>query len=236
MSKLDSTFLFSQARLNSSRLPKKMVRDFCGSTLFDIACKKLEEINLPPSQKWVSVYEDELLEIASNYEISVHYRSEESANCNDKPEVIWEICKHLPFSNYVLFNACLPLLKTSTIFDFFNTFTQLEESSLFGVSTFKDYLWGADGSLIHPKGTKMLNTKEFDEYPDRRLYKAAHCLYAGKTRNMMDGIQLGDFTVGNPAIYPINDKIELLDIDDEQDWIIAEGVFRNLGNKLEYSS
>lgn len=213
-----------------------MVRDFCGTTLFDIACSKLEKIDLPVSQKWVSVHEEELLDIAYKYKVSVHHRSFESANCDDKPEIIWEICKHLSFSNYVLFNPCLPFLKVKTIQDFANTFCELDSSSLFGVSVFKDYLWNNNGELIHPLGTKMLNTKEFDEYPEKRLYKAAHALYAGKSADMVAGLQLGGFTPGNPAIYPIEDKVELLDIDDEQDWQIAAGLYSQMKGMVEVES
>ena len=216
--------IFTQARLNSQRLPKKMVRNFCGRSLWDIACEKLHRLPFPKEQKYVSVYEPELKEIASQYDISIFDRSEESANSDKDVSLIWEIC-NLPFDRYVLFNACLPMLSENTILDFASCFKDNEYRSLFGVRPLKDYVWNKEGKLIHPPGTTMLNTKEFDEFPDRQLYLAAHCLYAGQCSDILNNIQLGDFSVGYPAIYPIKNKMEMFDVDDYDDFLIAEAIY-----------
>lgn len=224
--------IFTQARLNSQRLPKKIVRNFCGRSLWDIACEKLHRLPFPKEQKYVSVYEPELKEIASQYDISIFDRSEESANSDKDVSLIWEICS-LPFERYVMFNPCLPLLSVETITSFTDCFKDCG-SSLFGVKPLKDYLWNKAGKLIHPEGTKMFNTKEFDEYPDRQLYMAAHCLYGGYTSDIMSGVQLGDFSIGNPKLYPILNKLELFDVDDYDDFLIAEAVYDRFDKSIPW--
>lgn len=221
---MKQTFVFTQARLNSQRLPQKMIKPFAGSCLWEIACKKLHELPLPKEQKWVGAHEKELIDIALQYDISVYKRGWDSANEDTDVAKIWEICGVAPFTHYVLFNACLPLLRPATILGFYRYF-QTRPSGLFAVRPLKDYLWSNKGELIHPPGTKMLNTKEFDVYPDRQLFLAAHALYGGTCQNILNGIQLGSFKKEDPALFPIRSKIELFDVDDEEDFYIAEAIY-----------
>lgn len=216
--------IFTQARLNSTRLHKKMVREFANRSLWDIACEKLHNLPYPKEMKWVSVYDQELKDIAARYDISIYERSYESANSDKDVSLIWEICGKVPFSNYVMFNPCLPLLSEETIVGFTEYF-KVCGSSLFGVKPLKDYIWNKGGTMLHPYGTTMLNTKEFDEFPSRQLYMAAHCLYGGKCSDIMSGVQLGDFSKDNPKLYPIESKIELFDIDTLEDFEIAEAIY-----------
>ena len=219
-----SLLIFTQARLNSQRLPKKMVRSFAKRSLWDIACEKLSNLPFPKEQKWVSVYEPELREIAEKYNLSIFDRSEASANEDNKASLIWEICG-LDFERYVMFNPCLPMLEEETILGFINFFKDHNYNSAFGVKVLKDYLFDKEGKLVHPPGTTFFNTKEFDTHPERQLYVAAHCLYAGQCHDMINDVYMGDFTPNNPALYPILNKRELFDVDDYEDFLIAEAVY-----------
>lgn len=217
-----NTFIFTQARLASQRLPRKMLLPFGSpvNSLWNIACSKLDQIQLPTRQKWVSVYESQLEDVAENYDLSVYWRSYKSAHSDNGVAEIWEICSRVDFDYYVMFNPCLPMLSVDTIQDFFNYFVASDSESLFGVVPVRDYFWGEDGNLKFPHGVSMLNTKEAPQ-----LYKAAHALYAGRVSDIINNIQLGDFTKGNPALYIMKDKIELLDVDDQEDFEIAEAVY-----------
>lgn len=223
MTKMDksNTFIFTQARLASQRLPQKMLLPFAGRSLWDIACSKLDQIQLPTRQKWVSVYESQLEDVAEQYDLSVYQRSYQSAHSDNGVAEIWEICSRVKFDYYVMFNPCLPLLSVDTIQDFLDYFMAIPEESLFGVVPVRDYFWGEDGNLKFPHGVSMLNTKEAPQ-----LYKAAHALYAGRVSDICNNVQLGDFTKDNPALYVMkNSKVELLDVDDREDFEIAEAVY-----------
>jgi CMP-N-acetylneuraminic acid synthetase len=65
----DIAFLI-QARLGSQRCPNKMSRPFADSTLLDIGISKLVESNMIPNANiYVSLYEQELKDIASRYPV-----------------------------------------------------------------------------------------------------------------------------------------------------------------------
>ena len=65
-----------QARLNSERVPNKMVRDFSGTTLTNLVLDKLVSIeSIPNHQIYLSVHEKELLDIGSKYPINIFKRS-----------------------------------------------------------------------------------------------------------------------------------------------------------------
>jgi spore coat polysaccharide biosynthesis protein SpsF len=46
--KIDDVCVLIQARLGSTRLPKKMLKPFCGTTLIDILFKKLKSSKVIP--------------------------------------------------------------------------------------------------------------------------------------------------------------------------------------------
>ncbi len=75
-----------QARLGSQRVPRKMIKPFAGTTLTDIAIKKvLDSKAIDRSQFYMSVYESELLDISAKHDVNVYLRSEQSANSEGTP-------------------------------------------------------------------------------------------------------------------------------------------------------
>ena len=69
-----------QARLNSQRVPNKMIKQFGKSSLFEIMCEKLKKsTNIPQKNIFVSVYEQQLIDIAKKSQMNIFVRSEESA-------------------------------------------------------------------------------------------------------------------------------------------------------------
>ena len=153
MKPLDSVAIIVQARLNSQRVPQKMIRPFAGTTLFDIVLSKIKKA-LPSYQEniWASVYEPELVDIARKNVVNVFSRSETSANNDNSLQTIYEWHDKLP-SNYkyvMLVSGCNPLLDPSTIANFHQQFYMQEEENLFAVIKKKQYYWNKEGSLVTP--------------------------------------------------------------------------------------
>ena len=126
MKPLDSVAIIVQARLNSQRVPQKMIRPFYGTTLFDLVLEKIKEA-LPSKQDniWASVYEPELVDIAKKQGVNIFNRSRASANNDNSLQMIYEWHDKLP-ENYkyvMLVSGCNPLLEPKTIRDFYNTLT-----------------------------------------------------------------------------------------------------------------
>lgn len=228
MKPLDSIAIIVQARLNSERVPQKMIRPFAGTTLFDIVLDKIKTA-LPSKQDniWASVYEPELIEIAKSKSINVFNRSKTSANNDNSLQTIYEWHDKLP-SNYkyvMLVSGCNPLLEPKTIRDFYNTFNMQMEENLFAVMEKKQYYWNKAGSLITPwpEGQTIMNTKAVEP-----TYEAAHVLYASRLDLIKENKFMGDFeTPGGIKLFTMP-ELEAFDIDYKWQFNTAEKLYNKL--------
>jgi CMP-N-acetylneuraminic acid synthetase len=211
-----------QARLNSQRVPNKMLRPFKGSNLFRIAMTKvLLSDYIPKDNFYVSVYEQELIDEANKLGVNIFKRSHESANNDNDLQKIYEWHDKLPFKYIVKINGCSPLLKTDTINDFTKQFIEQEEENLFGVIEQKDYFWNKEGALITPwpEDQTIMNTKAVEV-----TYKAAHVLYASRMDIIKDYRFMGDFQKeGGIKLFPMN-EVEAFDIDYDWQFKLAENM------------
>ena len=92
-----------------------------------------------------------------------------------------------------------------------------------GVYKLRDYIWDDEGNLAYPdKKVTLMNTKD----PDlKAIYPAAHMLYGGTLENIRNNKQLGTFTKGDPELFVIKNKVELFDVDTQEDFKIAEAIY-----------
>ena len=112
-----------QARTQSTRVPNKMLKPFGGSNLFEIAIQKILNSKIIPKDNfYLSVMDDELIEIAKKYKVNYFIRSEESTQEPVTLPKVLEWHNKLPFKYYVNINACNPILKIETIDNFVQQF------------------------------------------------------------------------------------------------------------------
>tara|TARA_Y100000114_G_scaffold100473_1_gene93610 strand:+ start:687 stop:1364 length:678 start_codon:yes stop_codon:yes gene_type:complete len=210
MKKIEDVCVIVQARLNSQRIPKKMTKEFGGTTLMDICIEKMKlSKSVPWENFWLSLYEDELIKIANKHKANVYHRSRKSAFSEGTPMTdMYEWWNKLPFKYCVLLNACAPFISIETIDGFFESYLNSNSDGLFGVMKKKNYFWDQSGNIITPLSEDVMNTKTVDV-----TYEAAHCLYAGKMSEIGKGIWMGDFNKkGDIQLYPMEER-ECLDID-----------------------
>ena len=87
-----------QARLNSTRVPRKMIKPFLDTTLMDLGIQKvLDSRIIPKDNFYCSVYEKELVELCEKCGVNVFNRSEESANEENTVSGMYEWHNKLPF-------------------------------------------------------------------------------------------------------------------------------------------
>ena len=226
ISKLDNTVFIVQARLNSQRVPYKMLRHFADSNLFGIVLDKLLSSSIIPSdQIYASVYEEQLFYEANiKRNIRTFERSFESANNDSDITKIFEWHDKLPYKYVVIISGCNPLLKVETIDSFVKQFIEQEEDNLFAVIEKKQYYWNKKGIMVTPwpEGQTLLNTKEVEP-----TYEAAHVLYASPMDLIKDYKYMGDFTEpGGIKLFPIP-ELEAFDIDYEWQFKVAETLYSN---------
>lgn len=213
-----------QARLNSERVPRKMVKDFVGTTLTDHVLGKLVNSSLVPnSQIYLSAHEDELVNIGNKYPINIWKRSYDSANVDKGIQILFDWWDKLPYKYVVMVSGCNPLLKSQTIDNFIKKYLNTPHDGLFSVISKKNYFWNKGGELLNkwPEGQDLLNTKAVEE-----TYEAAHCLYASKLDSIGEGKWCGTWKdKNNPSLFPVS-EIEAFDIDYEWQFLLAESLFK----------
>ena len=214
-----------QARINSQRVPNKMLRPFAGTNLFELTLNKLLNSKVIPQQNIIaSVYEDELKKITDKLNVNTYNRSYESANNDNSLQKIYEWHDKLPFKYVIKVNGCSPLLKIETIDNFIQHFIEQKEENLFGVIKTKDYYWNKEGRLVTPwpEDQTLMNTKAVEI-----TYKAAHVLYASRMDLIKDNKFMGNFQKeGGIKLYPI-DELECFDIDYEWQFNTAELLYND---------
>lgn len=218
-----------QARTQSTRVPNKMLRPFADSSLFEIAVRKILNSSIIPKENfYLSVMDDELIQIAKKYGVNTFIRSEESTQEPVTLQKALEWYNKLPFKYFVIVNACNPLLKVETIDSFVKQFIEGKSNGLFGVFEKKTFLFNSDGQMLNrfygeDKYLATLETKFVET-----CYEAAHSLYAGSMEDIADGVYMGSFkTPGDPEFF-VMDEIECFDIDWPWQFEVAQTLYAKL--------
>jgi CMP-N-acetylneuraminic acid synthetase len=213
-----------QARLNSQRVPRKMIKPFAGTNLFGIILDKLLTSDVIPSENIIaSVYEEELFhEANTKRNIRTFERSYESANNDNDLRKIYEWHSVLPHKYVVLISGCNPLLSVSTIDSFVNAYVNQEEDNLFAVMEKKQYYWNKEGSLVTPwpADQTIMNTKAVEP-----TYEAAHVLYASPMDIIKDYRFMGDFEKEGGIKLFTMPELEAFDIDEPWQFEVAEVLY-----------
>jgi len=225
MKNLDKIAIVVQARLNSQRVPGKMLRPFAGSNLFGIVLDKLLDSNIIPKHNiYGSVYDQELIDELDKRELNYWHRSKESANAESDIKLVYEWHNKLPakYKYVILVSGCNPLLKVETIDKFVEQFANQPEDNLFAVIKKKTYYWDQNGKMITPwsENQKIMNTKEVAP-----IYEAGHCLYASNLDLIEKEQFMVDFTKENLKLFEI-DELEAFDIDYEWQFKAAEVLYK----------
>lgn len=218
-----------QARLSSERCPRKMIRDFAGTTLVDILFEKLKQSNVFKIEDvYFSAYENELKDIAKKHGINIFHRSKRSAESEGQPlSEIYEWHNQLPYDYVVLISACNPLLTIKTIDNFVKSFIESDKDGGFAVFEKKTYYWDKKGNPTTDwKGSTIMNTKLVEP-----IYEAAHCLYASRMDIIGSGYWMDTSSPPTPELFVMN-ELEAFDIDYEWQFKVAENLYK-IKNSLE---
>ncbi len=214
-----------QSRLNSQRIPGKMLKPFSGTTLVDILLDKLTNLNsIDYSKVYFCAHEEELLNIASNYPINTIKRSKESANEEKDIKVLFEWVKDIPTKHIVMVSACNPLLKTNTIDQFIYQYQNSDKEGAISVYESKNYFWDLNGKMLNkwPEGFTSMNTKFVE--PTK---VAAHCMYGSRVDLIKEGNWVTNKLPYEPELISMP-EIEAFDIDEPWQFDVAKVLYEKL--------
>lgn len=216
--------LVVQSRLNSQRIPGKMLKPFADTTLVDILLGKLSKLEtISLNQVYFCAYEDELIEVASKYNINIIKRSKESANEEKDIKILFEWHKQLPTDYLVMVSACNPLLQPETIDKFIHQYSTSDREGAISVYDSKNYFWDNRGKLLNkwPEGFTSMNTKYVE--PTK---VAAHCMYGSRVDIIGEGYWVNKGLPYEPELVSMP-EIESFDIDELWQFKIAEQLYKS---------
>ena len=214
-----------QSRLNSQRIPGKMLKPFVGTTLVDILLEKLTNLtSIDYSKVYFCAHEQELLKIASKYPVNTIKRSKASANEEKNIKILYEWVKEIPTEYIVMVSACNPLLKINTIDQFIYQYQNSDKEGAISVYESKNYFWSSENKMLNkwPEGFTSMNTKFVE--PTKI---AAHCMYGSRVDLIKKGNWVTDKLPYEPELISMP-EIEAFDIDEPWQFNVAEVLYEKL--------
>jgi len=220
--KMKTISVLINARVQSSRISKKLLRPFAGTTLIDIALEKLDKMNFF-THRYLAAAEEEIKRLVTAYpNIELLERNPESV----KPgygdhKVIYEHYQRVQ-SDYIFWlNPCHPLLSIDTVKMAVDTFQKTNFNSYTAVVQTKDWIFDEEGNPITHKISSILSTSM-----SQKFFKASHSFHIIKKSYFLKNYQYWTMTKEDPHLIEIPDS-ENFDCDTPVQFETAEAVFKS---------
>lgn len=219
--------IFLPGRLSSHRLPNKLILPIGDTCLFEIACKKLNDLDCELKYQvnkyvLISKSDRELVHIASKFpNLKIIYRSDETTQAEGPLNFIFKELQNVPDTHLLFLNGCLLYLSEDTIKNAINYFNVSHKQCATSVKFYKNWLFDLKGKSINPINYQRLTTKEIEP-----LLETAHCFHIFekdsffKTGQMLTKELL-------PIIVP---EEETIDVDTPSDYEYAKWRWENVSN------
>jgi CMP-N-acetylneuraminic acid synthetase len=216
-----SISVVSNARLQSSRVPKKLVRPFAGRTLIEIALEKLDRMDFF-EHRYLAVAEPELIELAKPFpNVEVLRRKNEAVKQGVNPQsVTFAHYREVPSDYVFVFNPCLPLLSVATIRRAFDYFQTTDHRSYTAVIKTGDWIFDSDGNALTNSDPANVTTNK-----NRTFYKGAHAFHIVKRSYFEETGQHWTFAPNDPHLIEIPEE-EAADVDTEMEFALAELLYQ----------
>jgi len=213
--------IISYGRKGSKRCPNKLLRKFTDTTVIDILLKKFTNFE----NSFFGGYDKEFKIKCNKHNINFLQRSKRSVTIDYPIVDALKFIKKIDSSYILLVNSCLPFLKSETINNFLHYVIKNKYKPATAITEKKNYYFDKNYRPINfSKKIKTLNTKTVT-----KVYEYANALYFFNKNYFFKYGKYWNWEKVN--LFTISNKIELIDIDTEEDFIIAESVWRNINEK-----
>lgn len=207
--------IFFPIRLNSERLPNKLLLPLNNRNLIEIMLDKLDKIKeydvyvLSPSDLSV-------LSILKQYKnINVIIRDYDTCLVDGTLRYIYKELKNVPCTHFMFINGCLYNLQLDTILKSCKQFIDSKKEYGTSVKEFKNWLWENNDAITDINYIE-LNTKNI-----KNLYQCAHCFHIFNKKHFFNNGKMLDSDLELLQV-PLN---ETLDIDTVDDYSYAKYFF-----------
>lgn len=211
------------ARTKSSRLPRKLVLPFAGTTLIDIALEKLDRMDFF-AHRYFAVAEPELRSKALGYRnVEILNRDPDAVQpgYNDHRKVFAHYA--LVDSDYIMWlNPCHPLLSLDTLRRAVDHVLATQNNSYTSVIPTTDWIFDDGGNAITNTQASMLSTDH-----SRKFFKVAHAFHVIRKEFFLKDYQYWTLTKDDPALISIPEE-ESYDVNTPMEFEIAEAAYRRV--------
>jgi CMP-N-acetylneuraminic acid synthetase len=213
-----SVAVMLNARLRSSRSKDKMVRPFAGSSLVEIALRKLAHVDA--DARYFCVAEEPLLALFERIRpqgVELLRRSPEAVS-GDAPQAIINAHYARATTTHIAFmNACHPFMLPSTL----SRAIELLKSdhridAMTSTVTRRDWLYGEDGAPLLRVDLSIGDTKR-----SPRVHRVAHAFHIFPRQRFVSGDPIFRDVPGDPYLFSIPEE-EAVDIDTELELRMAQ--------------
>jgi len=213
--------IFSYGRKQSQRCPNKMLRPFGNTTLVNILLEKLKTFG---ENTFFAGYDREFNEKCDEIGVRFVQRTLKSVTIDEPQIECLSFLKEVNYDYLLIVNGCLPFLNIKTISAFLN---EVVNNGLYPSSAIikrSNYFFGKDKLPINfSVDLKNLNTKSVSP-----IYEFANALYFFNRQYFFDKGRYWDWK--ELRLIELENSIELIDVDTEEDFHIAESVWKNQQN------
>jgi CMP-N-acetylneuraminic acid synthetase len=212
--------LVINARLQSSRLPRKLLRPFAETTLIEIALKKINNMDFF-EQRYFAVAEEELKQLVMNYpNVKLLERSLESVKPGyGEHKVIYEHYAWIESDFIFWFNPCHPLLSMETVARAVKIFKGTQYNSYTAVVPTREWLFDEEGNPLTNTNAATLSTGH-----TRQFYKVTHSFHIFNKAFFLKQHQVWTMTKNDPYLVEIPES-EDFDADTPVQFETAEAVY-----------
>jgi len=209
---------------NSERVVNKNLRDFCGRPLYHAVCNVLLASNFV-TEIVVNTDSLNIAEDIRRYFPSISIIQRPEGICGDyvpMNEIIAYDLSQVDGDVYLQTHSTNPLISVETLDKAIDRFIKFHHhfDSLFSVTKLKTRLYWEDAKPINHNPKELLRTQDLP-----LIYEENSCFYIFSKTSFKSS---GNRRIGlRPVLFEI-DKLEAVDIDEPQDFVIAEQLYRHL--------
>jgi len=208
-----SVSVFMVARMESSRCPNKVSRNFAqGKSLFEVMCISMKDLNYP---FFAAVGEPELADIADKHQIPIIHRKKSEVTSDRPLRSVFACVEQCTTSHILLISPCTPFLNAATVNAACEYLIEGEHESISSAIVEQNWFFNKDRKPFFPINVHDMTSN------DLCVYAMANAFEGFPVKRFLDeGIYYTFEDASDPYLYEIP-KSEATDINTEEEFELA---------------
>jgi len=219
---MKSISVVTNARLQSTRVPQKLMRPFAGKSLLEIALERLNQLDFF-DHRFLAAAEEPIIEVARRYSnVEVLHRKLEAVARGVNPQAVtFAHYREVPSDYIFVLNPCLPFISVKTIRAAYDHFQNTQHPSYTSVVKTGDWVFDSEGNPVTNTDPQNLTTNK-----NVQFYKAAHAFHIVSKQFFSTQGYHWTFVRDDPHMVEIPEE-EYVDVDTMIEFDFAEFMYRN---------